>query len=190
MSQIRRIKDMRLAKKETAVVTSPVKKVTLVDKEEVGMNVGHWASYKVHVYRFVFDVIPSCPCMDLTLHLVVYHFLYVCVFHVKFSSSTFIVNVVNMEKILCLKCALTLKRLGSEHMFLAYAKLFQLVFFSATFKCSQQLSKLYYFICFKCVVIKRCKAGLTQGQSHFTATFDFSDSTMFVPSRRSRMQLN
>lgn len=38
MSQIRRIKDMRLAKKETAVVTSPIKKVTLVDKEEVGKN--------------------------------------------------------------------------------------------------------------------------------------------------------
>lgn len=37
MSQLRRIKDMRLAKKETAVVTSPIKKVTLVDKEEVCM---------------------------------------------------------------------------------------------------------------------------------------------------------
>lgn len=42
MSQIRRIKDMRLAKKETAVVTSPIKKVTLVDKEEVRIKeIGH-----------------------------------------------------------------------------------------------------------------------------------------------------
>lgn len=39
---------MRVAKKETAVVTSPVKKVTLVDKEEVGIE--KWGHEKTNYW--------------------------------------------------------------------------------------------------------------------------------------------
>ncbi len=61
MSQIRRIKDMRLAKKETAVVTSPIKKVTLVDKEEVCLiiciEVGHKKKMQTKNFRESFRIV-------------------------------------------------------------------------------------------------------------------------------------
>lgn len=41
MSQIRRIKNMKIAKKEIAVVTSPLKKAMLADKTEVTWILGN-----------------------------------------------------------------------------------------------------------------------------------------------------
>lgn len=53
---------MRLAKKETAVVASPIKKVTLVDKEEVCINVGNLGSIK-NTYHLLDAQFSNCMHM-------------------------------------------------------------------------------------------------------------------------------